>query len=207
MKTRIGLLISLLLLAAPAAAQETVAVVEGDGAEDTYTADTSAGGRPLTDRPFFVGGAIGGTFGISGNGWAAFSLEEDIGYRFLGFQLGGNLDGAVWGGLSFGQSFNSGVYLLQFDVRGGADFEVFDNGEMQLLVTPSLALGAAIIGTDTVLGSTTNGAFDLQISAQAELVLLEGLLGVWLRPLSFEIFIADGSAANYELLAGALVHL
>jgi hypothetical protein len=206
MTTRIGLLVTLLFLASPAAAQEAVAVVEGDATADAASVPSS-GGAPLTDRPFFVGGAIGGAFGLNNGGGAAFSLEEDVGYRFFGFTLADNLDGAIWAGLSFGQSFASGFYLLQFDVRGGADLEVFDNGELQLLVTPSLALGAAVVGVSTVLGDSTGGAFDMQISAQAELVLLEGLLGVWLRPLSFEFFINQNVGVNYELLAGALVHL
>lgn len=172
----------------------------------------TTGGDALTARPFFVGGGVGVTVGLSGYG-AAFSIEEDVGYRFFGFEMGGGLDGAVWAGLSFGQAFGgSGFVLLQFDGRGGADFEVWDGGEMQLLVTPSIALGGAAIFVDFVDGlgnrtTSTTGAFDFQVSAQGELVLADGLLGVWLRPLSFEILIHSGVGAQYELLGGVNVRL
>lgn len=191
------------LVAASAAAQEAVAVVEASPETTSEASAEAPSSGALTDRPFFVGIGLGGTFGLRSGGGAAFSLEEDFGYRFFGFTLGDSLDAAIWAGLSFGQSFgDGGFFVLQFDARGGLDLELFDNGSLQLLVTPSLALGGAVIGVNNGFISSTSGAFDLQISAQAELVLLEGLLGIFLRPLSFEFYIYDGTGVNYEVLAG-----
>lgn len=190
------------LVPASAAAQEAVAVVETSPETTSEASAEVASSGALTDRPFFVGIGLGGTFGLRSGGGAAFSLEENFGYRFFGFTLGDSLEAAIWAGLSFGQSFGDGFFVLQFDARGGLDLEVFDNGSLQLLVTPSLALGGAVIGVTAGPFNSTSGAFDLQISAQAELVLLDGLLGIFLRPLSFEFFIYDGTGVNYEVLAG-----
>lgn len=191
----------------------------GTAAETTETgwvdpAPPGAGtGTGLTARPFYVGAGVGLDAGLTGGGGGVlFAAEEDVGYRFYGFNLGGALDGAIFAGLSFGQAAGSNFIGLQFDVRGGVDLEVWDGGSLQLLVTPSITLGggAFIITIPDAFGnpnSTTVGAFDLGFSAQGELVMLDGLLGIWLRPLSFELFINNNVGALYELLAGVNIRL
>lgn len=221
---RIGpaLLFAVLSSALPAAAQVTVTE---STTTSTTTSDTngttgwveptapgeSPGGPGLTARPFYVGGGLGVAVGLN-SGYALFSLEENIGYRFFGFNMGGALDGAIFAGLSFGQAFNGNFALLQFDVRGGADLEVWDGGDMQLLVTPSITLGGSV-GVSSYTDAfgnnvtSTGGAFDFGFAAQGELVMLEGLLGVWLRPLSFELYINNGVGAQWELLGGVTFRL
>lgn len=217
------LAVLLSLLALPASAQE--ATESGDGTSSAGIGDTATGeattegfvepampgngtGMGLLARPFFVGLGLGFDAGLSGGGGAVFAMEEDIGYRFFGFNIGGALDGAIWAGLAFGQSYASNFAGLQFDVRGGVDFEAFDDGSVQVLVTPSITLGGSVSilsNQPIVTGGTTTvtfGFFDLGFAAQAEVVLLDGLLGIWLRPLGFEIAIGNASGAAYELLAG-----
>ncbi len=221
------LAVLLSLIALPAAAQETTESGDGTRTEASGGAgigDTETGvattegftdpampgsstGAGLLARPFFVGLGIGFDASLSGGIGAVFAMEEDIGYRFFGFNIGDTLDGAIWAGLAFGQSFASRFAALQFDVRGGVDFEAFDDGAIQVLVTPSITLGGSVFIVDqpVVTGGTstfTSGFFDLGFAAQAEVVLLDGLLGIWLRPLGFEIFIGNSSGAVYELLAG-----
>lgn len=221
------MLCSLALSAAPAAAQEGAtdttagssgATAEGGGTttETGWVEPAAPGsggsGAGLTARPFYVGGGVGLDVGVSGAGGALFAAEEDVGYRFFGFNLGDALDGAIFAGLSFGQAFGSNFIGLQFDVRGGVDLEIWDGGDLQLLVTPSITLGGGVFIVSFTDGfgnrvESTNGAFDLGFSAQGELTMLDGMLGIWLRPLSFELFINSGVGALYELLAGVLVRL
>jgi hypothetical protein len=194
----------------------TTTTTSDGGADPTWVAPAAPGeggtSEGLTSRPFYVGGGIGLDVGLNGGGGVLFSAEEDIGFRFFGFNLGGANDGAIFAGLSFGQAGGSNFVGLQFDVRGGVDFEVWDGGDMQLLVTPSITLGGGvfIVSFTDAFGNnntSTNGAFDFGFATQGELVMLDGLLGLWLRPLSFELYINSGVGALYELLAGVMFRL
>ncbi len=177
---------------------------------DTATTDTAAsdgaGGGSLTARPLFFGVGLGFIAGFSGG--ISFRLTEHVGYRFIGFDLGSGLELALWAALGLGQAFgDGGFYLLDFNGVFGADLEVWDGGDMQLVVTPMLGLGGAAVGvTNGLGGSRAEGAFHLQFAAQAQLVLLDGLLGVWLRPLVFDGFVRDGGFGAYSLLGGVDFH-
>lgn len=204
-------LASLIALSVALSVPELAHAQEGDAAasDEAYIAPVESGSGL---RQLYVGAGLGAAVFFDG-GAAAFSLEEDVGYRFVVFGLGNGLDGAIFAGLSLGQLFRDRFVVLQFDARGGADLEVWDGGDMQLLVTPSITLGGSvfIVEVPNILtgGSSTqtDGAFDFGFSAQAELTLADGLVGVWLRPLSFEIFVNSGTTATYELLAGAYVRI
>ena len=161
----------------------------------------------LTSRPFFVGGGLGFAASLRSGVGVVFALEEHVGYRFFGFQLGGRLDGALWAALSLGQLVGDGFYLLHFDGQFGGDLELWDGGDAQLLLTPSLGLGGAVVGFSNAFANGVDGAFHFQLAAQAEIVLLDGLLGVFFRPLGFDFFVRDGVFTSYVLLAGVNVRL
>lgn len=194
------LLIVLTLATAPiASAQTTDTTTETPAPAST----TSAAGGSLMQRPLFFGAGLGFMAGFGGG--VSFRLEEHVGYRFVGFDLGSGLELALWGALGLGQAFGGGgFYLLDFNGVFGADLEVWDNGDMQLVVTPMLALGGAAAGASGLNGVA--GAFHLQFVAQAQLVLANGLLGVWLRPLVLDGFVRDGGFGAYSLLAGVDFH-
>lgn len=173
---------------------------------ETTSSDTPAAGGSLTDRPLFFGAGLGFIAGF--NGGVSFRLTEHVGYRFIGFDLGSGLELALWGALGLGQAFGDyGFYLLDFNGVFGADLEVWDGGDMQLVVTPMIGLGGAVAGVSNGIGGTNaEGAFHIQFAAQAQLVLADGLLGVWLRPLAFDGYVRDGGFGAYSLLAGVDFH-
>lgn len=175
-------------------------------ATDSGSFETADGS--LTDRPFFVGAGLGLRAGLQSGGWVSFQLEEHVGYRIFGFDLADRLDAALWVGGGFGQAFGDfSSVLLNFDGRFGADFEVWDGGDMQLLATPFIGLGGGVVIFNGGLANTTDGAFHMQFAAQAELVLVDGLLGIFLRPLSFDFYIWNNTWSSYQLLTGVNIRL
>lgn len=197
------ILASTALAPASAAAQD-----DGDTAVATDEASFTTADGSLTDRPLFFGAGAGLRAGLYTGSGAAFQLEEHIGYRIFGFDLADRLDAALWVGGGFGQAFgDGGVVLLSFDGRFGADFEVWDGGEMQLLATPFVGFGGGVVLIDNAFINSTDGAFHMQFAAQAELVLAEGLIGVFLRPLAFDFFIWRDTWSSYELLGGINIRI
>jgi hypothetical protein len=157
----------------------------------------------LMARPFQVGAGLGLLAGFSGG--VSFRLVEHAGYRFVGFDLGASVELALWAGVSLGQAFgDNGFYGLNFDGTFGADLLVWNGGDLQLVVTPMLSLGAVVVGGN---GYGADAGFHVQFAAQAELVMVEGLLGVWLRPLVFDGFVRDGGFGAYSFLGGVTFHL
>lgn len=201
----LGLTLLLSLVSAPALAQDDTTAVETTTDTGSYTtADGS-----LTDRPLFFGAGLGIRAGLQSGGWVSFQLEEHFGYRFFGFDLADRLDAALWAGLGLGQAFGDfGSVLLNFDGRFGADFEVWDGGDLQLIATPFIGLGGGVvIISPGGLGTTTDGAFHMQFAAQAELVLVDGLLGIFLRPLSFDFYVWNNTWSSYQLLTGVNIRI
>jgi hypothetical protein len=178
-----------LFAAAPAArAQDTAA---GDPA-----ATPAASGAITLDRPWRIGLGVG--LGVGGAGGASFLVTQELDYRFApgdfgAFFLGGQLGEAI-----------GRTAVFHAGVRFGYDFRVFhDAGSgIELLVAPEIVIGGAFADAQGL-----RGWFDIQLGAEARLILVEGLLGVWLRPLAFDIFIGDATAARYDLLAGASIQI
>jgi hypothetical protein len=203
MNTLRALMVSALLLSPAAAlAQDDDTAIATDETSFT-TADGS-----LTDRPLFFGAGVGLRTGLQNGGFLSFQLEEHIGYRIFGFDLADRLDAALWVGAGFGQAFGDfNSVLLSFDGRFGADFEIWDGGDMQLLATPFVGLGGGVVIFDGPFGNTSDGAFHMQFAAQAELVLADGLIGIFLRPLSFDFFIWNDTWTSYQLLTGVNIRI
>jgi len=174
-------------------------------AQDAVASPAPAHGAVLMARPFHVGAGLGFMSGFGGGFGFSFRLVEHAGYRFVGFDLGSSLELALWAGVSLGQAFGDfGFYGLNFDGTFGADLMVWNGGDMQLVATPMLSLGAVVVG-GTNYGA--DAGFHVQFAAQAELVMVDGLLGVWLRPLVFDGFVRDGGFGAYSFLAGVTFHL
>lgn len=191
----------------------TAALAQDDGGGDTTVSTdaasfTTADGS-LTDRPLFFGVGAGLRAGLQSGGWVSFQLEEHIGYRIFGFDLADRLDAALWVGAGFGQAFGDyRSFLLNFDGRFGADFEVWDGGDLQLLVTPFVGLGGGVVIVDAGPGlNTSDGAFHMQFATQAELIFADGLLGAFVRPLSFDFYIWSNTWTSYQLIGGLNVRI
>lgn len=138
----------------------------------------------------------------------SFQLVEHVGYRLMDVSLGGDMALAPTVSLGLSQAFgDGGLFLLGFDAQAGADLRLWTNGDLEVLVTPTLGLGVGVVGASTPLGNVTEAAFHLAFAAQAELVLAEGLLGVFLRPVAFDFFIASTTLSSYLFLGGVNVRI
>ncbi len=191
---RIGLAAAVVLsMASVASAQDEAAAVEVTGS--------------AAARPFYVGLGIGGVFGVSGGaGSGMFRIEEDIGYHVWAT---GSHPG-LFVGLLANQAFRSGYLWADIDARVGFDFNVYDWGSGQLLVTPSVALGVALSHftmTDPFTGQETSDTvalFDMILAGELRVVLVDGLLSIWFRPIGLEIAARDGTSVNWDLNGGVL---
>jgi hypothetical protein len=188
----------------PALAQEEAAPVVATG---------TAGGA--LNRPLYFGLGVGGVFNIRGGAYGLFRIEEDIGYHVWST---GSHPG-LFVGLLANQAFGKSGYGQRFDIdaRVGFDINVYEWGSGALLVTPSMAMGVAIARVsildpaDPWGGSTisdTSAAFDLMILGELRAVFVDGLIGVWFRPMGLEITAASGGAGvMWDLNAGVLINI
>jgi hypothetical protein len=176
-----------------------------DVAPEDVGVSSNAAARGMLDRPLFVSAGLGPSITFDG-GKVQLKIQEEVGYHLLAF---GDHPG-LFASLSLAQSFVDFV-VLQFDARVGADLLLAQIGnDMALVATPSIALGAGIFiasYSDPFGGnaSSTDGAFNVQLAADVKLVLMEGLLAIWLRPIGLDIFIKDNSSVRYDILAGAQI--
>ncbi|AKF11316.1 hypothetical protein DB32_008465 [Sandaracinus amylolyticus] len=162
-------------------------------------------------RNWYAGGGLGVSAGLDNGGGALFLLNEEVGYQLDPILLGGGTDLQLRFGLDLAQHLGD-FFILTFGARATASFGVWTNGELTIRVAPALVLGGAVSIVDEVCtvfgcaGGGTNGAFNIQFSTQAELDLLQGMLTVYFRPIAIDGYIADGSGARWNIVAGALVH-
>lgn len=175
------------------------------GAADAQ--DAPAGGAaPAADtgRRMYVGFGLGPAISVQGGG-ALFKLEQSIGVHVMPV----NQHPGLFVGGALGESFRSGGTRFQFGGRVGFDAQVFTNGDLSLLIAPMVTVGGTLYSyryTDPFGGGTTRdtyGAFNLGFAGEVRLVLAQGRVTVWSRPLGFDIDIRDGSAAYYDFLFGA----
>lgn len=150
------------------------------------------------DRPrdFFVGGGLG--FAVGFEGGAFFRLEEDVGYHVL---HAGEHPGLYVVG-TFVQDIGNAA-ALAFSARAGFDVLLWHNDDLAIVLNPSLALGVGVL----VGGPEAAAAFFLHPGVEGAVVLLDGLLSLWWRPLGFDVFIRDGGFGAYTMTFGANVNL
>ena len=160
----------------------------------------------VTPPRFFVGGGLGGSFQITDD--PGLKLEQSFGYRFATISLGSALDAHVFGAGLLQQTFGPSA-AYNFGARTGVDFEVLDNPGFSLLITPLLSAGVAILDFEGAqrYGSGTEAALALEAAAQVEVVLFDGALGVWLRPVGVDYYVRDGAFVNYDIMIGANARL
>jgi hypothetical protein len=147
-------------------------------------------------RPFFVSAGLGLVVGLRG-GNAQFGLEEAFGFHVLPV----NEHPGLFVALALNESFVDTV-VLEATARTGFDLQLFASGDLAIRATPYVGLGAGVVIADTPAGNQTLGAFDLQLGAEARLVLAQGSVEIWLRPLAFDFLIRDGGSERYTLMAG-----
>jgi hypothetical protein len=144
-------------------------------------------------RNFYVGVGLG--FGVGFSGGAYFRLEENVGYHVL------NVDEHP--GLYVGAALSQGVAglgaLINFAGRIGFDILAWQNTDLAFLVNPFIQLGGGF-GTG---GGVTRGYFYMVPGVDLALSLVEGLIYVYWRPLSFEVAIGDGGGTGaYSMMFG-----
>jgi hypothetical protein len=188
----------------PALAQEEAAPVVASG---------TAGGA--VNRPLYFGLGIGGVFGLRGGGSGMFRIEENVGYHVWST---GSHPG-LFVGLLANQAFGKGGQAFDIDARLGFDINVYEWGSGALLVTPGTAIGVALIRSsfdvidpwtgETTSNSNTTAFFDIMFNAELRAVFVDGLIGVWFRPVGIEIIAGKGGAwgANWDLNAGVLINI
>lgn len=99
-----------------------------------------------------------------------------------------------------------------FSLRGGArlgfDIQVarFEEADVTLLVTPSIMAGVALVGGAQGIGGPWFMAA-LDVDTDFRVVLLDGRLGLWVRPVSSDWQFAQFFTWRWNLLIGAEVRL
>jgi hypothetical protein len=147
-------------------------------------------------RPLRISLGLGPAVGIPGGG-AGFIVGEEVEYSIANTPVG-----APFVGLALAQTFGAG-FLFQFGARAGFDFTVLDTEAVDLLVAPAVVLGAA-------LGEGPNavaGYFHAEISGELRALFADGLVGVWIRPIAFEVFAGDLVFGRWHLMVGASIQL
>lgn len=167
-----------ILMAAPTALAQTTAAEPTTSPADTI------------ERPVRIGLGVG--LGVGGG--ISFLITEEVDYRFLPSELG-----SMFVGLALGEGIGN-AFLFQAGVRAGYDFRLFRSEDLEVLVAPQIVLGAAFADVQGLAAW-----FDLQIGVEGRVVLLDGLLAIFLRPLAFDFFIAENTFVRYDLVAGASV--
>ncbi|MDQ3036715.1 MAG: hypothetical protein M3Y87_30260 [Myxococcota bacterium] len=155
---------------------------------------------------FFVGGGLGGSLTITDN--PGFKLEESFGYRFATISMGNALNAHIFGAGLLQQTFGPSA-AYNFGARTGADFEVINTPGFALLITPMVSAGVAILNFEGQqrYGEGTEAALALEAAAQAEFVLMNGALGVWIRPVGVNYYVRDGAFVNYDMMIGVNARL
>jgi hypothetical protein len=149
-------------------------------------------------RRFMFGAGLGGAFGLNRGAPSQFKLEEFVGYSVLPVN---EHPGLFIAGV-FEQGFVDWVRLT-WAARAGFAIQVYHHEDFEVLVTPFMQFG----GTAFFFANQTAGAFNWKFGAQGEFVLLRGLLGLFFRPLSFDLNFGRDVGAFYELMTGVVVRL
>jgi hypothetical protein len=95
------------------------------------------------------------------------------------------------------QSVAGGGAYINFAGRLGFDINAWHDRDVAFLVNPSLQIG----GGFATIGQTF-GYFYLNPSVELSLSLVDGLIGVYWRPLGFEIGIGGGAVGTYTMMFG-----
>ncbi len=182
---------------------------EAQSAEDqAHTADADDAPPPQTrassrhdERRFYAAAGLGFSFGLNSGSNTKFKLTQEVGYHFLPF---GDHPG-VFGAITLGESFIQ-YSILQFCARIGIDFLVVEWGDLTILLAPSAASGLGLyVIPSSVIGTETRGYFDIQIAGDVKVLVGDGGLGFWLRPVSLDFFVNGLVLTRYDVLLGAQI--
>jgi hypothetical protein len=201
---RVLLFALLFVWPAAASAQYTEISIEEIPAEDE--------GDPLDS---LVHISVGAGFGHATEADVSVpALEESVAIRLMRFESIASL----FIGAALVQSWESesttrGNYTwwgLDFFGRFGSEIAIISGSDFSLLAVPFVHFGLrhAIIGGPDV--SWNDSAFAFGAGAEARAVFLDGLLGVFVRPLQFNFLHIDAAAhfsPQYVFLAGAQIRL
>lgn len=153
-----------------------------------------------TERPWYAGGGAGAAIELDSYPTQVMLAEE------IGYHLFGTTDGLFLGG-AFAQSFGSDVTTLQFGARLGYDIPVLRGPDIGVMLAPSVAPGVvvALVSVNTPFGraSGEDAAFNFQGAFDVKILLLDEALEVFVRPAAIDVFVDDGSAVRWNVLAGA----
>ncbi|MCC6874617.1 MAG: hypothetical protein IT378_09960 [Sandaracinaceae bacterium] len=166
----------------------------------------AASAQDAAARRFMVGGGLGGSFGLNRGLDSQFKLEQFVGYSIVPVR---DHPGLFIAGV-FSQGFIDYVRLT-WAVRLGFAIQVFHHSDFEILVTPLMQLGGT--GFFPPNGNA-GGAFNWMFGVQGEFVLFDGLLGLFFRPLAFDLNFGERFGfggfdvlAYYELMTGVVIRL
>ena len=147
-----------------------------------------------TARPFYVSLGLGPVVRLDG-GAALARIEEQAGLHFDGVPRNGFI------GVVLSEDVGD-AFRLRIGVRADWDLELLHTPDVAIQLSPSLALCFAL----DVIGGATFGYFDPELTFAIRVLLLQGFLGVWLRPAVIDVMIGEVVYASYAALLGADVH-
>ncbi len=173
--------------AASAAAQEQPADAEAVE-EDARVSDVA--------KALFVSAGLGPSIQLDG-GPAQLRVVEEVGIHLEGRTVG------AFAALAISEEFLS-FYRMQIGVRVGWDLALLSR-DFAIVVTPSVLVAFAF---DALPGGATFAYFDPQFCLGVALLLLEGWLEIWIRPIAIDIYIGDPAIhSGYSGLLGATINL
>lgn len=174
-------IVTALAIAAPARAQD-----------DAPPPEATAEIAPAPPRPFFVSLGIGAAVRLDGFVPAAFRIVEELGVHLDGTEVG------PFVALTIAEDA-SPQYSMHLGARVGWDLELVRQ-DFSLVISPSAAIAFAfdIRGNDD-----TWAYFLVQPALGVSLLLLDRMLGIWVRPIGVDIYIGEQVHGGWAALAGA----
>lgn len=179
-------LVAAIALASPAGAQ-------GPETAEAPSEEIAPGLEPI--RPWFVSVGIGTGVRLDGFAGAALRIVEEAGVHFEGTPVGPFLAVMLAEDIA-------GHYSMLIGVRVGWDLELL-RSDVSIVVSPSVGIAFAF----DVLGPSTYAYFDVQPALGIAVLLLERMLGIWIRPIGVDVYVGEAVHGGWAAVAGATLAL
>jgi hypothetical protein len=151
---------------------------------------------PEPPRPFYVSLGVGTGVRLDGSLGAAFRILEEAGLHLDGVPVG------PFVGVTLAEDISNG-YSMQIGLRVGWDLELLARPDFSIVVSPSVAIAFAF----DVIAQSTWAYFLVQPALGVSLLLLDRMLGIWLRPIGVDVYIGEQVHGGWAALAGATIAL
>ena len=145
--------------------------------------------------PFFVSLGLGTSIRLDGTVAAQLRIQEELGMHLDGTTTG------PFAAIVLAEDFLA-IYSMQIGIRVGWDLPLISR-DFAILAQVSILIPFAF---DVGPADSSYAYFSPQVAAGVSLLLLEGLLSLWIRPIVFDIYIGENVHGAYAGLAGAAIN-